>query len=178
MTGGWHVFSGPLKYDAAVLRSLLGDRIVRCLLLAVLLSLVLDGAANAAVWKTSDRIDERVVETTWIDRSLQYEAIIYLSQKPGKPNPYFDNLTPEDRTRMQRQYREWQSLPPEQRDTMRQRMDDLRRMPPPDRERYQQRYQQWQQLSPEDRRRLENNLQHWDNLSPQERESIRQRFKN
>jgi hypothetical protein len=167
-----------LKYDAAVLRSLLGDRIVRCLLLAVLLSLVFDDAANAAVWKTPDRLDERAVETTWIDCSLQYEAILYLSQKPGKPNPYFDNLTPEDRTRMQRQYREWQSLPPEQRDTMRQRMDDLRRMPPPDRERYQQRYQQWQQLSPEDRRRLENNLQRWDNLSPQERESIRQRFKN
>jgi hypothetical protein len=163
-----------------VFRHPVSARIARCLVMAVLaawLSLSFGGAAIGAVWKNSDRLDDKAAETTQSDRSLQPDSR-YLSQKPGKPNPYFDNLAPEDRTRMQRQYREWQSLPPEQRDTMRQRMDDLRRMPPQDRERYQQRYQQWQQLSPEDRRRLENNLQRWDSLSPQERESIRQRFKN
>lgn len=104
-----------------------------------------------------------------------YATPLYLAQRPP---PYFDNLPPDERARMQRQYREWQSLPPDQRDAMRRRMEDWNRMPPQDRNRYQQRYQQWQQMSPEERRKLQNNLQRWDNLSPQERDSIRQRFKN
>jgi hypothetical protein len=147
-------------------------RIGRCMKLALLagwLSFICLGTANGSVWKNAERMHATPVPATPTD--------YFLTQKSSKPNPYWDNLTPEERTRMQRQYREWQSLPPEQRETMRQRMDGLRRMPPQDRERYQQRYQQWQQLTPEDRHRLENNLQRWDNLSPQERESIRQRFK-
>jgi len=107
-----------------------------------------------------------------------YAAPLVLAQGRQRPPPSFDNLSPDERARMQRQYREWQTLPPEQRDTMRRRMDEWNRMPPQDRNRYQQRYQQWQQLSPDDRRKLENNLQRWDRLSPQERDSIRQRFKN
>jgi hypothetical protein len=107
-----------------------------------------------------------------------YEIPLYLAQGKQRPPTYFDNLSPEERARIQRQYREWQTLPPEQRDTMRRRMEDWNRMQPQDRNRYQQRYQQWQQLSPEERRKLENKLQRWDNLSPQERDSIRQRFKN
>jgi hypothetical protein len=89
----------------------------------------------------------------------------------------FDRLPPEEKARIMRQYKEWQSLPPEQKDAMRRRYDEYNRMPPQDRERYQQRYKQWQRLSPEEQRQLENNLQRWDSLSPQERESIRRRFK-
>jgi hypothetical protein len=105
-------------------------------------------------------------------------ASVYLAQKKGQPKPNFDNFPPEERPRMQQQFREWQSLPPEQKDTMRRRMDEWNRMPPNQQDRYQQRYQQWQQLSPDERRQLENNLRRWENLSPQERDSIRQRFKN
>jgi hypothetical protein len=94
----------------------------------------------------------------------------------GQQPPGFQNLPPEEKGRMQRQYREWQTLPPDQKDTMRRRMDDWNRMPQQNRDLYQQRYQQYQQLSPEERRQLENNLQRFDRLSPQERDSIRQRF--
>jgi hypothetical protein len=103
---------------------------------------------------------------------------IYVVKNKARPGQTYDNLTPEDRARMQRQYQEWQSLPPNQKDAMRRRMDELKRMPPQERNLYQQRYQQWQQLSPDERRQLENNLRRWDSLSPQERDSIRRRFKN
>jgi hypothetical protein len=95
----------------------------------------------------------------------------------GVPKRYFDNVPPEERGRMQRQYQEWQSLPPDQRDAMRRRLDDWNRMPPQDRDRLQQRYRQFQQLPPDERRSLENELRRRDNLTPQERDSIRRRFK-
>jgi catalase len=104
-------------------------------------------------------------------------ASAYLAQKKGQPKPYLDNYPPEERPRMQQQFREWQSLPPDQKDAMRRRMDEWNRMPPNEQDRYQQRYRQWQQLSPDERRQLENNLRRWDNLSPQDRDSIRQRFR-
>ena len=111
-------------------------------------------------------------------RRAALNASVYLAQKKGQPKPNFDNFPPEERPRMQQQFREWQSLPPEQKDTMRRRMDEWNRMPPNQRNRYQQQYQQWQQLSPDERRQLENNLRRWEDLSPQERDSIRQRFRN
>lgn len=104
-------------------------------------------------------------------------AGVHLAQGKGRSKPGFDSFPPEERPRMQQQFREWQSLPPDQKDTMRRRMDEWNRMPPNERNRYQQRYQQWQQLSPDERRQLENNLRRWDNLSPQDRDSIRQRFR-
>jgi len=109
-------------------------------------------------------------------RAPAYGAPPYVAREKGQQPPGFQNLSPEERGRMQRQYREWQTLPPDQKDNMRRRMEDWNRMPQQDRDRYQQRYQQWRQLSPEERRQLENNLQRWDRLSPQERDSIRQRF--
>lgn len=103
-------------------------------------------------------------------------ATPYFAKDKGQQPPGFQNLPPEEKGRMQRQYREWQTLPPDQKDTMRRRMEDWNRMPQQNRDLYRQRYQQYQQLSPEERRQLENNLQRWDRLSPQERDSIRQRF--
>jgi hypothetical protein len=111
------------------------------------------------------------------DGSASRSSGIHFAQNKGRSKPSFDSFPPEERPRMQQQFREWQSLPPEQKDTMRRRMDEWNRMPPNQRDRYQQRYQQWQQLSPDERRQLENNLQRWDNLSPQERDSVRQRFR-
>lgn len=104
-------------------------------------------------------------------------ASSYLSQFKGRQKPGVESLPPEERPRMQQQFREWQSLPPDQKDTLRRRMEEWNRMPPNERDRYQQRYQQWQQLSPDERRQMENNLRRWDNLSPQERDSFRQRFR-
>jgi catalase len=104
-------------------------------------------------------------------------AGVYFAQGKGRSRPNFDSFPPDERPRMQQQFREWQSLPPDQKDAMRRRMDEWNRMPPNERNRYQQRYQQWQQLSPAERRQLENNLQRWDNLSPQDRDSIRKRFR-
>ncbi len=170
------VLNVRFEYRLAVQRLFIAVRIVCLLMLTVLLNLAFSAVADAAVGRPNG-IDQRAAGIKQGNLSLETDYL-HISQKAGPAPPYFENLTPEERTRMQRQYWEWQSLPPEQRDTMRQRMDDLRRMSPKDRERYQQRYQQWQQLSPEDRRRIENNLQRWDKLSPQERDSIRQRFKN
>jgi hypothetical protein len=110
------------------------------------------------------------------DRSARYTGG-ELAQFKGRQKPNFETFPPEERPRMQQQFREWQSLPPEQKDTMRRRMDDWNRLPPTERDRYQQRYQQWQRLSPDERRQMENNLQRWDRLSPQERDSLRQRFR-
>jgi len=138
------------------------------LTVAALLAVGLVGAAFGSVPKTWRQ------EAAGVGLPA-HEFSLYLAQRPP---PYFDNLPPDERARMQRQYREWQSLPPDQRDAMRRRMEDWNRMPPQQQDRYQQRYQQWRQMSPEERRKLENNLQRWDNLSPQERDSIRQRFKN
>lgn len=153
----------------------------RCLMLlasAAVLAIALAGTAFGAVRPTGQGFVYAASDAIGIG-PLPLEATFYLSQYKGRPpNSYFDNMPPEERSRMQRQYKEWQSLPPEQRDTMRRRMDEWNRMPPQDRDRYQQRYQQWKQLSPEERRRLENNLQRWDNLSPQERDAIRRRFNN
>ena len=154
-----------------------GYRCLRVLTSAAVLAVAFAGIAYGAVRPTGHRIAPAAADLSGIDQ-LPIETPLYLSQSKGRPNPTFDNLPPDDRTRMQRQYKEWQSLPPEQRDAMRRRMDEWNRMPQQERDRYQQRYQQWRQLSPEERRRMENNLQRWDNLSPQERDSIRRRFKN
>jgi hypothetical protein len=143
--------------------------------LAVLVVVGLGGTAWGHVQTGRQNGPSEVLDTA--DRA-PLDASVYLAQKKGQPKPSFDNFPPEERPRMQQQFREWQSLPPEQKDTMRRRMDEWNRMPPNQQDRYQQRYQQWQQLSPDDRRQLENNLRRWENLSPQERDSIRQRFKN
>lgn len=103
---------------------------------------------------------------------------VFVAKDKSRPGQPLDNLPPEEKARIQRRYREWQSLPPDQKDTMRRRMDEWNRMPPRERNLYQQRHQQWQQLSPDERRQLDNNLRRWDNLSPQERDSIRRRFRN
>jgi catalase len=153
------------------------DRGLKRLALAAMLAVAIGGTAFGAVRTTGDDLDCGASDSIRIPRPLPKHPL-YLSQNYGRPSPYFDNMPPEERSRMQRQYREWQSLPPDQRDTMRRRMDEWNRMPQQERDRYQQRYQQWRQLSPEERRRMENNLQRWDNLSPQERDSIRRRFKN
>lgn len=90
----------------------------------------------------------------------------------------YEDLSPEEKARLQKKYKEWKSLPPQKRKVLRQRMDRLKAMPPEDRERYKQRFDQWQKLSPEERRKIRQKLQKWDHLPPEEKKKIRRRFQN
>jgi hypothetical protein len=118
-------------------------------------------------------------DSSWLDATPAQTVTrppVVLVKNGGWGVKNSDSMTPEEKARILRQYKEWQSLPPEQQDAMRRRYNDYNRMAPRERERYQQRYRQWQRLSPEEQRQLEKNLQRWDNLSPQERDTIRRRF--
>jgi uncharacterized membrane protein len=142
--------------------------------LAVMTAICLGGSAWGQIYTGRKGAAPEIVSP--FDPTTPH-ASSYLSQLKGRQKPGFESLPPEERPRMQQQFREWQSLPPDQKDAMRRRMEDWNRMPPNERDRYQQRYQQWQQLSPDERRQMENHLRRWDNLSPQERNSFRQRFR-
>lgn len=102
----------------------------------------------------------------------------FVAQRGGRPQPFFEQVPPEERPRLEERYRRFQQLPPDQREQLRRRYEEWNRMPPRERERYEQRYRQWQELPPEERRRMEEQLQRWDRLSPQEQDSIRRRFRN
>ncbi len=156
------------KHDSAFLRRLA---------LAGLSVLIVASLGGTAWGYKPDGIKNGPPEQWATEGRPALNASVYLAQKKGPSRPNFDNLPPDERPRMQQQFREWQSLPPDQKDTMRRRMNEWNRMPPNERDRYQQRHQQWQQLSPDERRQLENNLRRWENLSPQDRDSIRQRFR-
>jgi len=90
---------------------------------------------------------------------------------------YYQNLSPEEKEKLLRRYRQWKSLPPEKRQQLRNKMNQFREMPPDSRRLYEHRFQQWQQLSPNERQRIRKDLDNWDNLSPQEREIILRRFR-
>jgi hypothetical protein len=90
----------------------------------------------------------------------------------------WQELSPEEKDKLQKKYQEWQSLPPEKKQIFRQRMNQLDKMPPQQRNLYQQLFQQWQHLSPNERKQLQRDLDNWEQLSPQQKESIRRRFKN
>lgn len=100
-----------------------------------------------------------------------------LAAGPAGGWPGYNSLPPEERQRLQQQYREWQALPPEKKEEMRRRLDEYRSKPPPQQDLYRQRYDQWRSLPPPERRRLEEKLRRWDELSPQEQESLRRRFR-
>jgi hypothetical protein len=90
----------------------------------------------------------------------------------------WQELSPEEKDKLQQKYQEWQSLPPEKKQLFRQRMNQLDNMPPQQRNLYHQLFQQWQHLSPNERKQLKRDLDNWEQLSPQQKESIRRRFKN
>jgi hypothetical protein len=142
--------------------------------MAVMALVFLGGTAWGLIQTGEKNLPSEIVDTAG---QAAPDTSVYLAKNKGRQKPTFDTFPPEERPRMQQQYREWQSLPPEQKDTMRRRMDEWNRMPPTERDRYQQRYQQWQQIPPDERRQMENNLRRWDNLSPQERDSLRKRFR-
>jgi hypothetical protein len=89
----------------------------------------------------------------------------------------YQNLTPDEKARLKRKYREWRSLPHEEQRALRHRMEQWRTLPDKERQLYKQRYDQWQQLSPKEQEGLRKKLENWDNLSPSEKDYIRKKFK-
>ena len=94
----------------------------------------------------------------------------------GDHGKTYRRLPPEDKARIQRNLREWQSLPPETQQKLRHRMDQLKELPPEDRTLYQKRFNQLQQLPPGERERVREKLENWNSLSPNDKEEIRRKF--
>ena len=89
----------------------------------------------------------------------------------------YDQLSPEEKSRLKRRYQEWESLPEEKQQMLRRRMKKYEQLPPQERERYQERYRQLEKLPPDERYMIREKLRKWDRLSPEEQEQIRQRFR-
>ena len=87
------------------------------------------------------------------------------------------NLSPDEKERLERQYKKWKSMPPEKQNTLRKRMEQYKGLPPEERQLYQQRFKQWKGLSPEERRGLQEKLEKWNTLPPEEQEGIRRKFR-
>ena len=87
------------------------------------------------------------------------------------------NLSPDEKERLERQYKKWKSLPPEKQKALRERMEQYKGLPPEERQLYQQRFKQWKGLSPEERRGIQEKLDQWNSLPPEEQELIRRKFR-
>jgi Lon protease-like protein len=77
-----------------------------------------------------------------------------------------------------KKYRQWQNLPPEEKSRLRNRMNQYKQMPPQDRQQYRQKLEQWKKLPSEDRRQIQKSLKGWKDLTPEEKEAIRRRLGN
>lgn len=150
----------------------------RLLCIPMLAAFVVVCPFSASSWGSSSRNSE-------ITRPFPYERQsrdsghydrFLAERRKNKAGKDFKDLPPEEKARMQRQYKQWQSLPPEEKDLLRKRMNKWKKMSPKERELYQHRFQQWKQIPPEERKQLQQNLEKWDQLSPQERDQIRRRF--
>ncbi len=89
----------------------------------------------------------------------------------------YQNLSPEEKSRLQQKLRKWESLSPEKKEALRNRMDQWKELSPEARDLYRKRFHQWQNLSPEERRNVEEKLEKWDSLPPEEKENVRRRFR-
>lgn len=99
-------------------------------------------------------------------RTAQHEA----------PPPDYQNLSPKQKKRFQRNMQEWESLPPQEQQILRHRMERWRRLSPEERSLYRKRYNQYQRLPQEERRSLQEKLQNPHALSPRQREELREQL--
>lgn len=90
---------------------------------------------------------------------------------------YDEGLPLEEKSRLDRKFKEWRSLSPDKQRLLRHRMKRWMQLPPKDRALFKKRFDQWQTLTPEDREHIREGLERWDSLSPQEKEQIRRRFR-
>jgi hypothetical protein len=106
-----------------------------------------------------------------------------LARKSGKNNPAqdpssknYETLTPEEKERLDRNYREWKSLPPERQKLLERRMEKWKDLSPEEKALYRRRMDQWQSLPPQERHRMRERLDNWDRLPQKEKDQIRRRF--
>lgn len=85
-------------------------------------------------------------------------------------------LSPEERDKVERRFRQWRSMSREKKEDLLRRWEQWRNMPPQERELYRKRFEQWRRLPPEEQNRLRQQLNHPERLTPEEREEIRRRF--
>lgn len=137
----------------------------------LLLSFLLAAPASGAVSRAPQR---HLSETHLLQWFLEGGAEGYLSKKDRRGD--YEDLSPQERKRLQQQYRKWRALPPEEQKKLRRRQQELEQMPPESRRLYHKRFQQWQNIPDAERRQLRRQLDNWDHLSPQEQEAIRRRF--
>jgi hypothetical protein len=122
----------------------------------------------------------RKSETSQSDHSQVYPQ---LARKSGKNNPAqdpssknYETLTPEEKERLDRNYREWKSLPPERQKLLERRMEKWKDLSPEEKALYRRRMDQWQSLPPQERHRMRERLDNWDRLPQKEKDQIRRRF--
>lgn len=142
------------------------------LVAASLLPFLLATPAPGAISWGPQRPPSETTRPKWLP---QGEANGFLAKKERHRDGYED-LSPQERKRLQQQYQKWRALPPEEQQKLRRRQQELEQMPPESRRPYHKRFQQWQNIPDAERQQLRRQLDNWDQLSPQEQEAIRRRF--
>lgn len=107
--------------------------------------------------------------------TLQSEGRMRTAQQ-SVPPPDYQNLSPKQKKKFQRNMQEWESLPPQERRTLRHRMEQWQGLSPEERSLYRKRYNQYQRLPQQERRSIQEKLEHSHTLSPREREELREKF--
>jgi len=97
-------------------------------------------------------------------------------RQTGNSSRSRQDLSPEEKARLNQQLEQWKNLPPEKQKELRRRMETWQSLPPEEKDIYKKRYQQWKQLSPEEQRAIRQKLERWESLPQGEREQIRQKF--
>jgi hypothetical protein len=90
--------------------------------------------------------------------------------------PDYQNLSPKQKQKFQRNMQEWESLPPQEQRTLRHRMEQWQGLSPEDRSLYRKRYNQYQRLPQEERKTIQEKLERPQTLSPREKEELREHF--
>ena len=114
------------------------------------------------------------------EKSKDYERFNQRGSYPFLTKNYgrnYNRLSPQEKTMLQRRFKEWESLPPERKRILRHRMEEYNRLPSRERNLLRQRYRRLQKLTPDERNRIQEKLRRWNTLSPGEKEQIRKRFR-
>ena len=116
------------------------------------------------------------------------------SDLPLKLKERWEQLSPEDRIRAQRNFEVWKSLAPEERKKFRNKLERFRNLPPERQEHIRkgfkhfqnlpeerkkilrERFKQWETLSPQEKQGMRKRLERFQKLPPEERERVRERF--
>jgi hypothetical protein len=142
---------------------------------AMVLLAVLAGFSSVG-WCTS-RLVSRETGTQLREYSAHEQSgrRILNAQRPVSP-PDYQNLSPKQKKKFQRNMQEWESMPPQEQRALRQRMEQWQGLSPEERSLYRKRYNQYQRLPQEERKTIQEKLDRPHTLSPREREDLREHF--